>query len=193
MAKMGRGTAIRMIARAGLLAVALVLVAIAAPASAALTVSLQQLSFPAVAYSHQARTVTGSTVLAASDSTLLCTPQILLVPAVGSGWNVSLRASDFLYSGPNNGAGIPAGNLAVASVQAPVRQSGMAVDQVHGPRVPATSPAGSLDQTRVVLTADPGYGCGTYTQQINLALTLPANTRAGTYTSTITTTITAGP
>lgn len=171
----------------------LCLLATAAPASAALSASLQQLALPAVPYSHQAQTVTGGTVLTASDDTLLCTPQILLVPAVGSGWHVSLQASGFRYSGPNHGTDIPAASLALASVQGPVVRSGMAVDQTHGPRVPAASPAGSLDQARTVLSTDPGYGCGTYTQGITLALTLPGGTRAGTYTSTLTTTITAGP
>lgn len=59
--------------------------------------------------------------------------------------------------------------------------------------VPALSPAGSLDSARKVLHANPGYGVGTYTQGITLSLTIPADTRAGTYTSTITTTIGSGP
>ncbi|MCU1568604.1 MAG: hypothetical protein JWQ56_3541 [Pseudarthrobacter sp.] len=187
---MGRNTGKQVMAT---LASAIVLMAMASPASAALSASLQPLSLPLVPYSHQGRTITGSTVLTASDDTLFCTPQILLVPAIGSGWRVSLQATDFRYTGPNQGANISAGNLAVASVQGPVTRSGMAVDQAHGPRVPGTSPVGSLSHARIVLTADPGYGCGTYTLGINLALALPAGTRAGTYTSTLTTTITAGP
>lgn len=165
----------------------------ATPASAALTASLQALTMPESPYSHQARTVTGKTVLSAADDTEWCSPPILLIPAIGSGWNVSLKASDFVYSGPNRGSGIPAQNLAITSVGPPTAQSGMAVDATDGPRVPGDSPTGSLDQARVVLSTNPGYGCGSYTQGIDLALSLPARTRAGTYTSTITTTITAGP
>ncbi|MDQ0823625.1 hypothetical protein QFZ79_001370 [Arthrobacter sp. V4I6] len=62
---------------------------------------------------------------------------------------------------------------------------------MNGPKVPPASPAGPLDSARTVLHANAPYGAGTYTQGINLSLAIPANTRAGTYTSTIT--IASGP
>jgi hypothetical protein len=44
-----------------------------------------------------------------------------------------------------------------------------------------------------VLRAGVSYGQGTYTQGLNVALTVPANSRVGTYTGTLTTTISAAP
>lgn len=166
----------------------------ALPASAALTAELDALILPAVVTSHQPQTVTGRTVLTASDSSLY-TPPLGLEPGVseGEGWYVTLQASTFVYSGPNQGMNIPAGSLAIVSFEAPAAASGQPVDPVNGPMVPVVSPAGPLDSARTVLHANSGYGAGTYTQGINMSLTIPADARAGTYTSTITTTIAAGP
>jgi hypothetical protein len=153
------------------------------PASAALSTSLDPLTLPSVTASHQPQTVTGRTVLTASD----------LGPVPGLGWHVNVQASNLVYSGPNQGMDIPAGYLSIVSAEAPVASSGQPVDSVNGPMVPVVSPAGSLDIARMVLHSNAGYGAGVYTQGIHLSLMIPADTRAGTYTSTITTTIAAGP
>lgn len=153
-----------------------------APASATLTADLQDLSLPVVTYSHQERTVSGRVILTVSDTA---------APSESEGWQVTKQVSGLHYSGLHNGTDIPALNLAVASVEAPVAADGLseAVDPVGGPRIPATPPAGALDGPRTVLEAQPGHGSGTYTQGIVLSLTLPLGTRTGTYTGTITTTI----
>lgn len=181
-------------AAAMLLAIALAAVGVV-PASATLTASLQSLTLPAASYSHNQQTTTGRAVLTATDTSLYVPPVPPATQGVGlgSGWHVTEQASALVYSGPNNGVNIPAVDLAIVSVEAPVASSGQPVDPVNGPRAPTVSPAGSLDSARMVLHANSGYGAGTYTQGINLSLTIPAQTRAGTYTSTITTTIGSGP
>jgi hypothetical protein len=168
----------------------LAVLALAVPASAALTASVENLEMPAVPYSHHPQTTSGRAVLTATDSSLY-------VPLVGNllgiGWHVTGQTSALVYSGPNQGTSIPAANLSVASVEAPVAQTGsQPIHPIGGPRA-AASPAGSLDTPRKVLQANSGYGAGTYTQGIALSLTIPANTRAGTYTATLTTTISTGP
>lgn len=160
----------------------LAVLALAVPASAALTASVQDLVMPAAPYSHHPQTTSGRAVLTAATGNLL-----------GVGWNVTEQSSALVYSGPNQGASIPAANLSVASVEAPVAQTGsQPIDPTGGPKAP-TSAAGSLDTPRMVLQANSGYGEGTYTQGIALSLTIPAYTRAGTYTATLTTTISTGP
>lgn len=177
-------------APAAVLLAGLLLAAGALPASAALTASLSALTLPSVPSSHSVQTVTGPTVLTASDTSGY---DPLTGIGLGEGWYVTVQASPLVYGGPNNGTNIPAAALAIVSVEAPVAFSGQPVNAANGPRVPAASPAGPLDSARKVLHADSGHGAGTYTQGINLSLTIPADTRTGTYTSTITTTITSGP
>ena len=62
-----------------------------------------------------------------------------------------------------------------------------------GPQVPPTSPFGTLDSARKSLVATAAYGQGTYTQALGVTLTIPAMSRVGTYTGTLTTTITSAP
>lgn len=162
----------------------LVCVLIAAgPVLAALSASVANLTLPAVTSSHTAQVSTGTMTLTATDTA---------VP-VGLGWNVTIQASAFVYSGPNNGANIPASSFALTSAAAPVRVSGQAVDATNGPKVPPASPIGTLDVARKVLQANALFGVGTYTQALGVSLSLPAEARTGTYTTSLTTTISAGP
>ncbi|MEZ2388338.1 hypothetical protein AB6813_02100 [bacterium RCC_150] len=165
------------------------------PAMAALSASLGALSLPAVVSSHSPRTTTGRTVLTVTDTSLYTPPVLPGTQGIGlgAGWHVTIQASALSYSGPNNGTNIPAANLAIVSVETPTATSGQPLDPVNGPMAPTLSPAGPLDSARMILHANSGYGAGTYTQGVNLSLTIPANTRAGTYSSTITTTIGSGP
>jgi len=151
-------------------------------ASAALIASVADLSLPAVTYSHGPQTSTGTMTLTAEDTGV-----------VGLGWNVTVVASSFVYSGGFGGSAIPAANLALTSAAAPVLVSGQAIDPTGGPKVPATSPLGALDVARKVLQTEVLYGAGRYTQALGVSLTIPAQSRAGTYSSTLTTTISQGP
>lgn len=145
--------------------------------------SVANLIMSAVDYSHSNRSNTGSLTLTADDST-----------GSGAGWNVTIQSSSFVYSGSATDAtAIPAANFSLASAAAPVATAGQAVDAINGPKVPETSPVGTLDSARKVVQSNASFGLGTYTQALGVALTVPAQSRAGTYTGTLTTTIAAAP
>lgn len=169
---------------------------IAAPAFAAntviqaitgsgLTASVADLTLPSTAYQNAAHDVSGSMVLTADDST-----------GSGAGWNVTIQSSSFAWVGTaNGGTDIPATKFALTSAAAPTAIAGQAVSVAlsTGPQVPPTSPIGTLDTARKVLVATAAYGAGTYSQTLGVTLTIPAQSRVGVYTGTITTTITSAP
>jgi hypothetical protein len=144
--------------------------------------SVADVTLGAVSYSHSAQTNTGSMTLTADDSS-----------GTGAGWNVTVQSSAFVYSGANSGTNIPAANFSITSAAAPTATAGQAIDATGGPKVPAAGSTGTLDVARKTIQADAGFGQGTYTQALNVSLNIPAQSRAGTYTGTLTVTITAGP
>lgn len=168
------------------------------PVLGALSASVADMSLAAVSYAHTERTTNGSLTLTAEDTGRQeCI--LLVCSTVNDGWNVTLRASDFAYSGPNDGTAIPAANLVITIAHPPTRVSGQEISATGGPRT--TGVTGTLDVSRKTLQADgPSggltptyYGIGTYQQGIDVALTVPGGSRAGTYTTTLTVTISAGP
>lgn len=180
----------------GIGAAALLAGSIAGPALAAntviqaitgsgLTASVADITLPSVAYQNTAHDVTGTMVLTADDST-----------GSGAGWNVTVLSSAFVWVGTaNGGTDIPAAKFALTSASAPTKIAGQAVSVAlsTGPQVPPTSPIGTLDSARKVLVATAAYGAGTYSQDLGVTLTIPAQSRVGTYTGTLTTTITSAP
>jgi hypothetical protein len=153
------------------------------------TASVADLGLGAVAYSHTAQTPTGSMTLTVDDST-----------GSNAGWDVTIQTSAFVYSGANGGANIPAANFSLTSAAALTATAGQAVDAVNGPAVPSAttnpvggSPVGTLDSARKTVAANLAYGNGTYTQGLDVSLLIPAQSAAGTYTGTLTTTVTAAP
>ena len=176
----------------GLCAGAMLASTIAGPAFAAdtvvlaitgsgLTASVADLTLTSVAYQN----VSGTMVLTADDST-----------GTGAGWNVTVVASAFVWVGTaNGGTNIPAVNFALTSAAAPALVAGQVVSATAatGPQVPPLSPLGTLNSARKTLSATAAYGAGTYTQDLGVTLTIPAQSRVGVYTGTITTTITSAP
>jgi len=144
--------------------------------------SIADLVLGTLSYSHDAQVQTGTMTLTADDST-----------GTGAGWNVTIEASDFVYSGTAGGADISAANFSITTADAPAMTAGMAVDATNGPKVPASGATGALDSARKVIQADASYGLGTYTQDLETELSLPEQTRAGTYASMLTVTIAAAP
>jgi WxL domain surface cell wall-binding len=189
-------TSVRRRCALGLGAGALLIGAIAIPASAAntvtqaitgsgLTASVADVTLASVAYQNAAHTVTGSMVLTADDST-----------GSGAGWNVTIQSSAFTWVGTaNGGTDIPASDFALTSAAAPTMIAGQVVSvaAATGPQVPPTSPLGTLDTARKVLVATAAYGAGTYSQALGVTLTIPAQSRVGVYTGILTTTITSAP
>jgi hypothetical protein len=180
----------------GLCAGAMLASTIAGPAFAAdtvvlaitgsgLTASVADLTLTSVAYQNAAHDVSGTMVLTADDST-----------GTGAGWNVTVVASAFVWVGTaNGGTNIPAVNFALTSAAAPALVAGQVVSATAatGPQVPPLSPLGTLNSARKTLSATAAYGAGTYTQDLGVTLTIPAQSRVGVYTGTITTTITSAP
>ena len=169
-------------------------VTLAMPASAVNTVtqtinagtrssSIADLTLGAVSYSHSAQASTGTMVLTADDSS-----------GSGAGWNVTVQGSNFVYSGPNGGTDIPAANFSITAASAATMTAGEAVDGTGGPKVPAAfSAPATLDSARKTLQANATFGEGTYTQNLSVSLAIPAQSRVGTYTGTMTVTISSGP
>jgi len=104
-----------------------------------------------------------------------------------SGWDVTISASPYVYSGPNAGQSIPASNLILTTAQDPV------VIEGSGTGVTNAGGSGPMNTTRRLLSAGSGSGIGTYEQQLDFSLTIPGRARAGTYQSTITITSAAAP
>ena len=180
----------------GLGASALLLATVAGPAFAAdsvtlaitgsgLTASVADLALTSVPYQNASHNVTGSMLLTADDST-----------GTGAGWNVTIMSSALVWVGTaNGGTNIPAASFALTSAAAPTMIAGQVVSVAAstGPQVPPTSPFGTLDTPRKTLAATAAYGSGTYSQALGVTLTIPAMSRVGVYTGTLTTTITSAP
>ncbi len=150
-----------------------------------LTASVANLTLPSVAFQNAAHDVTGTMVLTAEDSR-----------GTSLGWSVTIQASAFVWVGtPAGGTNIPAADFALTSAAQPTMLLGQAVSltAATGPQVPPTSPLGTLDTARKTLMATAAYGNGKYSQDLGVTLTIPAQSQAGTYTGTLTTTISATP
>ena len=181
--------------RLGLSVVATTAIAAAGPlvTLAALTAAVADLAMAPITYSHAAQVRSGILTLTATDTGALG------LGLTNSGWNVTLLSSAFAYSGPNAGTAIPASNLAITTAHPPSRISGQAISPAGGPRT--TNVTGALNVARKTIQADGPtgfivltyYGIGTYSQAIDVNLTVPGQSRAGTYTATLTVTISAGP
>lgn len=154
------------------------------------TATVADLGLAPVATAHTAQAVTGTMTLSADDST-----------GTGAGWNVTEMVSDFAYAGTNGGTAIPAAAFSITSVGAVTSSAGQAIDATGTDASPTgpqsanvtTGVSGSLDAAVKVISAGVNYGSGTYAQPINVSLTVPADSRVGTYTGTLTTSITAAP
>lgn len=154
------------------------------------TASVATLALTGVATSHTAVNSTGTMTLAADDST-----------GTGAGWNVTEAVSSFAYTGGNSGTAIPAANFSITSVGAVTSSAGQAINATGTDAAPTgpqsanitTGVSGTLDAAVKVLRAGASFGQGTYSQPINVSLAIPADSRVGTYTGTLTTTISVAP
>jgi len=147
------------------------------------TASVATATLEAITYEHTDQSKSGSLVLTADDST-----------GSGLGWNVTVQTSNFTYSGTGiGGATIPAVNFAIVTANAPSWTIGQAIDAEHGPRVPVSGAVGTLESAHKVLQAEQNYGLGTYTQALDVSLLVPGQSRAGTYSATLTVSIIAAP
>ncbi|MEZ4523752.1 MAG: WxL domain-containing protein [Thermomicrobiales bacterium] len=146
------------------------------------TATITDANMSGLTYSHEAQTNDHNLTLTVSDAS-----------GTGEGWNVTVQASNFIYSGIYNGSDINASEFEITTANSPQYNSGQAIDGSNGPKVPAANATGSLDVARKVLQANAGYGQGSYSQTLAVRLTVPPMARVGTYTSSLTVTIGAGP
>jgi hypothetical protein len=143
------------------------------------TADLSSLTFDPLNYSNAEQLSSGTMTLTADDST-----------GTGAGWNVTIQSSDFVYSGSYAGTNIPAANVSIVTPGAPTLVAGEAISTESGP---FAGFGGSLDTPRKVLYANEGGGKGTYSQNLPVVLAIPGGSLAGSYTSTFTVTMSAGP
>lgn len=155
-----------------------------------LTASATDVSLGSVATAHTAQNSTGQLTVSADDST-----------GSGAGWHVTEQVSSLAYTGTNGGTAIPASDFSITSVGAVAMTAGQTIDTTGtdasptGPQIGniTNGVSGTLDNAVTVLVAGPNFGQGTYTVPVNVNLAVPANTRAGSYAGTLTTTITSAP
>lgn len=171
---------------AALALAAVVAVPVFAQSTATLTISdgsrtadLSPLTLNPTTYSNEDQITSGVMTLNADDSS-----------GTGAGWNVTVQSSDFAYQGQYAGTSIPAANLVIDTPGNPVYVAGEAITAAAGP---FAGMGGSLDVARRVLFANEGGGKGAYAQDLPVSLTIPGGSVAGSYTSSLTVTISAGP
>lgn len=145
-----------------------------------LTATLTSGSMTTVSYSNTSQNTTGSLHLEVNDAT-----------GSGQGWNVQISSTAFVYGGTSTyGQNIGAANFSIATAHDPSLVSGEAINATNGPLAVG---GGSLDSARKTISAQPGYGSGIYGQDLDLALNVPAQSQAGSYTATLTVAVVAGP
>jgi hypothetical protein len=149
-----------------------------------LTASVSDLDLPSVVYRNEAHDVTGTMVVTADDSR-----------GTGAGWSVTVQGSAFVYAGAAGGTDIPASAFALTSAQEPTLIAGQPVSLIaaNGPQIPPEIVYGSLATPIKTIRATAAYGAGSYNQDLEVTLTIPGQSAVGTYTGTLTTTISATP
>jgi hypothetical protein len=128
-----------------------------------------------------------------ADQTTTATLTIDVSNSDVAGWSVTVAAGPFVYVGPHNGGSIPNSSFAIAAAATPVADpAGQPVGGPGGPVVPAGA-IGSFATARTVLVAGQYGGIGSYSQTLDLQLTVPGGSVAGTYVAELTITASAGP
>ena len=133
-----------------------------------------------------------SATLDGSDQTKTFTIPSVLTDARGSGagWNTTITSTE--YSSGSHTLATDASTL--TSLASVCQSGGTCTDETNSVSLPVSVPAGPLAPTPVKYhnaEADSGMGVFDHTPTISVAL--PANTYAGTYSSTITLASVSGP
>ena len=149
-----------------------------------LTATIADATLPSSIFQNTEHLVTGDLALSAEDTT-----------ASGLGWNVTVLSSAFVYSGTAAGGvlnNIAADQFTLRTAALPVWVSGQVeVDTTAFPAAGRVVPV-TLNTARMVVSATAAYGQGSYTQALGVDLLIPAMAPIGTYTATLTVTITSG-
>jgi hypothetical protein len=142
-----------------------------------------------------ATTPTPSVTLNGTDQTVTYTLAITATDATGSGagWNLTITSTQF-----STGGGTPktlATNAStITGVTAACVGGSTCTNPTNSVTYPAAVPAGGTAPTAVeFFNAAASSGMGKFTITPTVAIAIPANTFAGTYTSTITLAAVSGP
>jgi hypothetical protein len=154
---------------------------------AAFTGQVARGSTPLVSVSVISSTLGWSQPVTFSNSTVIGNMAYQVTSTSCTGWNVTVTASPFVYSGGSGGSNIPASSFNLTSSTNPTSTSGSLAG------VSRQTTTGGMNTTIKVLRATNGNGIGSYQQTLNFSLTIPAQSRAGSYLSTITLTTAAAP
>ncbi len=135
-----------------------------------------------------------SVTLDGTDKTASYTLPMTVTDArgTGSGWNVTVTSTQF-----STGAGgntLPATASSVQSVSSACVSGSTCTNPTNSVGYPLTIPAAATAPTAVKLfNAASSTGLGKFTLTPTVQVSVPANTFAGTYTSTVTLAVVSGP
>lgn len=141
--------------------------------SGSLDVTAADVALGTVATSHTSTPVPGSFALTVDDTT-----------GTGAGWDITQQVTAFGYTGVNGGEDISAANFSVTSVDNLASTAGEDTTGI----TTAGEAIGDLSTPKTVLAAAADAGEGAYAADVAVNLTVPAGSRAGDYTATLTTT-----
>jgi hypothetical protein len=145
-----------------------------------ITASVASAVLDPLPYSNLQQVNTGSLTLSVDDAR-----------GTSAGWSVQILSSDFVYQGTSvSGADIPAANFSITSSSAPALVSGQPIDATGGPYAVDD---GALNVAVTTIGANPGFGSGSYTQDLDVSLIVPAQSQTGLYQATLTVAISAAP
>lgn len=151
---------------------------ITCPTPNSLTATIADMALAPVSYSEASQDSPGTITITAAET-----------GCAGQGWNVTVQSSDWVRQ--DGVSTIPASAFSLTQAESPDPLSGQGIDAIGGPR--QVNNIGTLNQSRKVLQANPGFGLGSYSQVLGVKLTIPGTALPGTYRSVVTTTITTGP
>jgi len=156
---------------------ALSAVALLVMEAAALSISTAAISFPGVNLDGDPHTVDGSTSAWRADAT-----------GETGGWNVTVSSTDF---GNGSGKTIAVSNFKIRLLDASIVS--VSGDDINLPVSTQTTFAALGGTALKIASAAVGDGNGVYDMTPDFSLTVPAETYAGDYSTTVTVSISAGP
>jgi hypothetical protein len=149
------------------------------------TANLGGISFPESLYRHD-----DSTISSGDEPVPL---NVKDMSGVGAGWVVSLEATDFVWAQRPDGEGVDFGAISRSNLT--VERAGelqMEAGDSRQGMLSVESPT-NFEFPVPLLRASPTNGEGTYVLPLTFRIALPANTRPGDYTSTLTLTMSVSP
>jgi hypothetical protein len=145
-----------------------------------ITASIASATLAPLPYSNSEQINNGTLTLSVNDAR-----------GSSAGWSVQVLSSDFIYQGTSaTGADIPAANFSITNSNAPTLVAGQPIDATGGPYAVDD---GALNAAVTTVGADAGFGSGSYQQELDVSLVIPAQAQTGLYQATLTVATSAAP